>query len=444
MRPGILTGARPVPAAACSGATPLAGWGACGVVQPFHPASGVAPEDRHAAPPEFSRCRSCLQRNPRTVGRNGRRPRRFAVWWLLLAALLLAAPADGEPIPLPEGPIRGMTIGCFRWGPGEWDGPHMAATLDELKDLGVGWIALPPYASVFADGRIDPSVGTDASVLVPVALAKQRGMRTLLKPHLGYWRSRVFSWRGEIRFGDPAALDRFFAGYTAWIVHQAELAERSGVDLFCVGLEYAELEHLEDRWRAVIAAVREVYGGPVTYAANWDRIDEVPFWDALDAVGVQAYFPLVAEGNGDPSDADLRAGWERIRAELRGVAERTGRPVLLTELGYPRSTNAAVEPWVSGDEPWLLDPNPDPVPGDDEAGARLKARCLAVALEAVAAEPAVRGVFLWKWFPTPRRLDSEFHLQNPPTTAVVDDAWGGKPSPRPLHRPAMRVGEENR
>ena len=363
---------------------------------------------------------------PRTAAVPGRAGRRSAAWLLaawLLALLPLGVPAAAVPVPLPEGPIRGMTIGCFRWGPGEWDGPHMAGTLDELKALGVGWISLPPYASVFADGRIDPSVGTDASVIVPVALAKARGMRTLLKPHLGYWRSRVFSWRGEIAFEDPAALDRFFAGYTRWIVHQATLAEAAGVDLFCVGLEYAQLEHHEARWRAVIAAVRGVYAGPITYAANWDRADAVPFWDALDAVGVQAYFPLVAGGTRDPTDAELRAGWARIRATLRGLEERTGRPVILTELGYPRSTNAAAEPWASAEEPWRLNPDPAAVPGDDAAGARLKARCLAIALEAVAGEPAVAGVFLWKWFPTPERLDAEFHLQNPPMTGVIAEAW---------------------
>ena len=307
-----------------------------------------------------------------------------------------------------------MTIGCFRWGPGEWDGPHMPGTLDELRALGVNWVSLPPYASVFPDGRVDPSVGTDASVTVPVAWAKARGMKVFLKPHLGYWRSRVFSWRGDVAFEDPAALDRFFAGYTRWIVHQASLAESSGVDLFCVGLEYAQLERHEARWRAVIAAVRAVYAGPVTYAANWDRVDEVGFWDALDAVGVQAYFPLVAGGTREPSDAQLRAGWARVRATLRGLEARTGRPVVLAELGYPRSTNAAVEPWS-----WAPDRS-----GSAEAGARLKARCLAVALESVAAEPAVSGVFLWKWFPTPRRLDTEFHLQNPLMSAVIASAWG--------------------
>ena len=254
-------------------------------------------------------------------------------------------------------------------------------------------------------------------------------MKVFLKPHLGYWRSGVFGWRGDVGFEDPAALDRFFRGYTDWIVHQATLAERAGVDLFCMGLEYAKLEHHDGRWRAVIAAVREVYAGPVTYAANWDRLDEVTFWDALDAVAVQAYFPLVAEDTAAPTDAELRAGWGRVLAQLHATAARTDRPVLLAELGYPRSTAAASRPWESAEEPWHLQPDPAAVPGDDATGAALKARCLAIALEALDAEPAgspIAGAFLWKWFPTPRRLDTEFHLQNAPMIGVIEQAWEGR------------------
>lgn len=372
--------------------------------------------------------RSAARRAPRRTAL--RTPARWLVPLVLLGGFWLANPvaraADGGAVPAAEPAVRGMTIGCFRWGPGEWDGPHMASTLDELSALGVGWIALPPYASVFADGRIDRSVGTDSSVLEPIRLAKERGIKTFLKPHLGYWRSRVFSWRGEVEFADAASLDRFFDQYTRWIVHQAGLAERAGADLFCVGLEYAKLEHEERRWREVIAAVRNVYSGPITYAANWDRIDEIPFWDALDVVGVQAYFPLVPEGNRNPTDAELRAGWQQVLGTLRGLKERTGKPLLLTELGYPRSTNAAVQPWQAGDEPWRLDPDPARVPGDNATGAELKARCLAIALEAVSSEPQLAGAFLWKWFPTPRRLDTEFHLQNPPMIEVIEEAWGDR------------------
>jgi hypothetical protein len=48
----------------------------------------------------------------------------------------------------------------------------------------------------------------------------------------------------------------------------------------------------EKEWRRVIAAVRGVTSARLTYAANFDAYQRVAFWDALDAIGIQAYFPL--------------------------------------------------------------------------------------------------------------------------------------------------------
>jgi homoserine trans-succinylase len=39
----------------------------------------------------------------------------------------------------------------------------------------------------------------------------------------------------------------------------------------------------------------------LTYAANWDDFDKVPFWNELDYIGIDAYFPL--------SDATTHRCW---------------------------------------------------------------------------------------------------------------------------------------
>lgn len=47
------------------------------------------------------------------------------------------------------------------------------------------------------------------------------------------------------------------------------------------------------RGRRLIRQIRRVYHGPLTYAANWSgEYKQIRFWDALDYVGIQAYFPL--------------------------------------------------------------------------------------------------------------------------------------------------------
>ena len=45
-------------------------------------------------------------------------------------------------------------------------------------------------------------------------------------------------------------------------------------------------------WQEITSLVRGKYGAPLTYAANWDEVEQVQFFDSLDLIGVDAYYPL--------------------------------------------------------------------------------------------------------------------------------------------------------
>ncbi|MEO0586939.1 MAG: hypothetical protein AAF078_04795 [Planctomycetota bacterium] len=327
------------------------------------------------------------------------------VWRALgLAGLLAVAGVamGGEP-------LRGMTVTCFRWGPGEWDGPTMGPTLDRLAELGVNAVTTHPYARIRSDGAVlhQPAV-QDASSLVPMRLAAERGQVYLLKPHLAYWGSR-FAWRGEITFDGEADWARFFDGYRDFIVHHARLAEAGGAAWFAVGTELEGTTHRPE-WGPILDEVRAVYSGRLTYAANWDTLDRVPFWDRLDAVGVQFYYPLTDAA--DPTDAQLRRAVEARLDEAVAFARGHGKPMMLTELGYAPHDTAASRPWDdAGDE--------------TERGFVLSRRCLDAALRAVMArdDSDVVGVYLWKWFPTPREFRDEFALQYPEAIGLISERW---------------------
>ncbi len=337
---------------------------------------------------------------------------------VVVGGLLLAlwrAP-DATPAPAVEpsalvtaaGPIHGMTVSCPTWG-WEWGTDEMVATMEELRGLGVSWVAIHPYARIHNDGQVsfrglDPA-NPPEWIARPIAEAHRLGMRIMIKPHLAYWGSR-FDWRGSIDFEDPAELDRFFADYTRWIEAMAALS--ADADLFVVGTELDRLTEHDERWRGVIAAARGSYAGPMTFASNWDSYERVGFWDALDYVGVQGYFPVLGDGVSDPTDAALERGWADIAQRLRRYSEQQGRPIVLTELGYNRSSRAPWEPWAyrTGGE------------GADD----VQRRCLRVALKAVDAEPAIQGAFLWKWFPGDVRR-GDFLMSEPGPRGVIRDAW---------------------
>lgn len=309
--------------------------------------------------------------------------------------------------------VRGITISCQTWG-WEWGTPGFADELADLAELGANWVAIHPYARVHADGRVTwrPIEPDDPPTWLrgPIEVSRERRFGLLVKPHLAYWGS-PFRWRGEIRFDDPAALERFWRDYTAWIVEIARATR--GADAFAVGTELELMLGDEKPWRALIEEVRAVTDAHLTYAANWTAFDDVPFWDALDAIGVQGYFPLSQLA--DPSDADLMAGWEAVLPRLRRVYEHFGKPVVFTELGYNRSLAAAREPWA--------------YPMDDGAerarAEALQERCLRVGLQVIDRERDwLRGAFLWKWFVgEPGRGDHDFRLDTPGVRAVLADVW---------------------
>ena len=304
--------------------------------------------------------------------------------------------------------MNGMTVSCPGYGR-VWGSPRFSSAIEEVKRLGAKWVVIHPYARVRRDGRIESTPAEKTGYLPGAVERARRGQIQLFwKPHLAYWGS--FEWRGTIDFGDNKdAWRRFFEGYERFIVDQARFAARHRLPLFSIGIEYKETLRKESEWRRIIRAVRKVYSGQLTYSANWDEVYAVPFWDALDYIGVQAYFPLSERRN--PSDAELRSGWDRNVASLIALSQKHGsKPILFTEIGYPRSRNAARKPW----EP--------EVDSSDDAIA-LRRRLLDLALTRVRRTPAIRGMFWWKWLPGSTFFQSDFSMKDPEAREALARAW---------------------
>ena len=88
----------------------------------------------------------------------------------------------------------------------------------------------------------------------------------------------------------------------------------------------------EHQWRSVTAAVRREYSGLLTYAANPNEYPHMTWWDALDMIGVNAYFSLSTADT--PTVDDMVAGWQpdpidhqalrsRVRPSPIGTSDRS-------------------------------------------------------------------------------------------------------------------------
>ena len=313
-----------------------------------------------------------------------------------------------------DGTIRGITISTHRSGQ-DWAIDAIVDTMTAIKQVGATWACTHPYAGIARDGTV--SFGRwrrwrhdgegDGGALHwtrPVAEAHAQGLKILIKPHLAYWGR--FSWRGEIEFDTEEQWDRFFTTYERWIV--AVAAACKDADGFVVGTELDKTIRFADRWRQIIKAVREVTDAPLTYAANWTDYERVEFWDDLDAIGIQAYFPVAERAGAE--EAELEAGWATVMSKLRRYASEAGKHVVFTELGYTASAMAPVKPWLGRED------------GPDALAVQL--RCMRVALRAVEREPRVIGAFLWKWFPPPHENGRDFRLATPAMKGLLRGEWG--------------------
>ena len=278
--------------------------------------------------------------------------------------------------------VRGVALGLFATD-SEWDyGP----LVDEIRARGATdmLVVVNAYQSTRFASDIGPRPGlspSEATVARTLSQVKRAGMRAALMPVVRLQTRGSHDWRGVIAPAD--GLDAWFESYRRFVLPLARIAEDAGVQRFVVGSELSSLEPYEGRWRALISEVRERFSRTLTYSANWDRIHAVEFWDALDEVGLTAYFPLATEGEPLSSETLARA-WRTPRAEIDSLARRVGKPVLITEIGYASQRSAADRPW------------------DDtstaEVDLRLQQHLYRGFCDAFAQAPSVSGFYVWNWF----------------------------------------------
>lgn len=289
---------------------------------------------------------------------------------------------------IPTNNLGGMTFAHegYRVHNG-YGGEKIKPSLDSLSELNVNALAIVPYTfmrdpnkpiSLFIPS--DAGGENDWATICSAREAQKRGWFVLLKPQIWIGGGH---WPGDVDFATDEEWDTFFDSYTYWIMHYALLAEQEQIGGLCLGTELVKttLKHPE-RWREVIRKVRMVYGGQLTYAANWgEEFEGFTFWDDLDAIGLNSYYPISESDT--PTDEELLTGarrWMNLAAE---VSQKTDRPLWLTEVGYRSVTTA-----------WK---NPHAESGDRAPDAEAQARCYRAMLTAAGETPELSGMFLWKW-----------------------------------------------
>lgn len=302
--------------------------------------------------------------------------------------LRLQTPPQPQPPPPPLPYLKGFNFAHEGYAIYNGYGSGLSRqSLQQLQALGATAVAIVPYS--YMRDALTPAplpfmsragTETDESIIQDAFTARQLGMKTVLKPQI--WLGGG-SWPGDVEMQSETDWEQFFDHYYRWMRHYALLAEMNGMDMLCIGVEFAKATLRENDWRALIRRLRGLYSGPMIYSANWGKeFENLQFWDALDYIGLNCYYPLSQETA--PADEELSAAFRRVLHLAGRVSRQYGKPLLFTEIGFT-STPA---PWIAPHK------DRDGAPFDGQA----QERCYRIVLENLKGETEwCHGILWWKY-----------------------------------------------
>jgi Glycoside Hydrolase Family 113 len=240
-----------------------------------------------------------------------------------------------------DGKHRGMSV--FGWN------RDNESAISELVRNNVEWVAVIPFFyqkdeqthSVHVRDTYDGWSRHDSIFIKSIQQLHDKGIHVQLKPHL--WMSS--GWRSNINLTSRTHWDAWFDSYRINMLHYARMAQETNVELLCIGTELkTSTMQQPEKWHELIVAIKSIYHGKLTYAANWDdEYKDVDFWDQLDYIGIQAYFPLTETKN--PDLESIKTGWDKHLTSLEKFSRQHNKPILFTEVGYKSEASSTIKPW---------------------------------------------------------------------------------------------------
>ena len=323
----------------------------------------------------------------------------------LIGSLFSQAPAADE-----DKKINGMSLVAIN---GTIDSVHVAP----LKKVGANYAASIPFAFMPTHTSPDLVFNMDwqwqgervEGVRNYIHELRAQDISVMIKPQI--WVGHG-TYTGTIMMESEEDWIALEENYRKFIVAFAELAEEEEVEFMCIGTELKHFVELRETfWRSLIAELRTIYSGKLTYAANWDDYENVPFWDDLDYIGVDAYFPVAKREKAKLDE--LIKGWEPHKKEMDSLSEKFGKQILFTEYGYRSIRACAVKPW------------------DYSEGGQVNEKAQHLALKALYEvfwdDPNYAGGFLWKWYPDHEHAggpqNNTFTIQNKKAQNTVSDVY---------------------
>lgn len=284
---------------------------------------------------------------------------------------------------------------------------------DPVLAVNAEWVAIIPYAFCRPD---QPKVVFDHprqwwgerrdGVIKSIAFAQSKGLKIMLKPHLWVMGQ---GWAGDLTFSKNEDLKTWQTSYREYLLQYVSVADSMNVEMLSIGTELRKITTQDPEfWNGLIQEVRQIYKGQITYCANWDNYDKISFWDELDYIGIDAYFPF--NQNHTPSVEELVDSYQEIVNKLEGFSAKTKKSILFTEFGFRSMDRTAGGHWE------LEHKNVAP----NMTGQRNAYEAI---FNSIWLQEWFAGGFVWKWHYNHKTAggirDSHFTPQNKPAEEVI-------------------------
>ena len=196
-------------------------------------------------------------------------------------------------------------------------------------------------------------------------------------------------WSALINFTTFAQEQQWFDSYWQTVKPYAVAAQQYGVEQFAIGTEYRWLEQNAPAslWNGLISKISQVYHGTITYDMDWSSLWYTPpSWmhnPILKMIGISSYAPLINNSMW-VNPRSMRTLWAQVaQPVLDKFSISVGKPILLSEIGFPNCQVALYQPWNSSCTA--------PQDQQEQAGAT------DAALADIIPDQHILGTFFWGW-----------------------------------------------
>ncbi len=305
---------------------------------------------------------------------------RYACELIILFSFFVGTYPHGQAAS--SNPVFQKGVSYIGWKWDELTSAESNGAIQQMADDSVKWVALCDFW--FQDGANAVTIYSDStrhststpSLKYAIRQLHAHGLKVMLKPMVdlttGWWRASI----------QPS--NEWFSSYSSYIQFWSEFSKENNVDMLCLGCEYKRTQSWDSSWRMIAATARSHFKGPLTYAANWDDYTTVTWWDTVDYIGIDAYFPLSTTENLTLSD--LSASWSAKADTIESwlYSYYSTKPVIFTEIGYQNRKNSYIRPASYRSRNAVVDNT-------------IQQNCYQASFDVLTKRPWFSGFYWWQW-----------------------------------------------